>query len=224
MAVGLGHRPCRYRASGCVHRFGVDLVAPSRRTASYRPDVEVRAPDGFVGRVTPRRDQGPVDEDRVEEGSVDKATIEEATVGKVNIEKVSVEEIDVTLRSAPRDVSPGGPVLALGEVVGRGAVVGRVGWEIFAPTSVAHGFAVDATTEGAVTVAYLPQIVTGSWLLLPSLGLGLGLPVQLAPLLTSGLRFQASLALPLVGLVTWLDVLPRAPEPLRGCVALQLSL
>lgn len=206
MARAFGHRPCRFRSSGCVHRFGVGLVERAHRSDGFEHRLELVAPPGFDMEASPASGE---------------------------------PQLEVRMRSRPRHLSPGGPVLALGKVFGavprRGigasreaGLVGRVGWEAFAPARVGHALSVDVTTGGAVTLAYLPQVMTSRWLVLPSLGIGIGLPVQLAPRLTSGLRVQASVAFPVIGLVGWVDLMAPVDlardQPARGHLALQVAL
>jgi hypothetical protein len=134
------------------------------------------------------------------------------------------ERVDVVLRSSPETTSLGGPVLALGRRLGEVGTVARIGWEAFAPLWLSHAVGLDATSEGDATLAYVAQAVTGRWLFLPSLGVGLGVPLSLTAPLVAGLRAQATLAFPYVGLVGWVDVFAEPePEP-RGWLALTLSL
>jgi len=133
------------------------------------------------------------------------------------------EEVDLSLRSRPLETSPGGPLGMVAWRVGGRVVVGRVGWEAFAPAFLGHALTLEGETGGELRMAYVAQVTTDRVLVLPSLGLGLGLPVQVAPRLTSGLRLQATLAFPYVGLVTWMDLLDDR-EPVRAYIGGQLSL
>jgi hypothetical protein len=72
----------------------------------------------------------------------------------------------------------------------------RVGWEVFAPRFVAHSLAVEVDGERRVTMAFAGELVSPMVLFFPSFGLGLGLPVELAPTPIAGVRAQMSVQFP----------------------------
>lgn len=134
------------------------------------------------------------------------------------------EHVDVALRSAPQSTSPGGPLGMVAWRLGGSSVVGRVGWEAFAPTFVGHALTLEGETDGELRFAYVPQVITPSVLGFPSLGIGFGWPVRVVPRLSSGLRMQMTLAFPYVGAMAWMDLLGDERAPVRGYVGAQLSL
>lgn len=134
------------------------------------------------------------------------------------------EHVDVGLRSVPRLTSPGGPVGMVGWRLGGESVVGRVGWEAFAPTFLGHGVTLEGETDGELRFAYVPQVTTPSVLGFPSLGIGLGMPVRLVPRLATGVRVQGTLAFPYVGVIAWLDLIDDVEAPVRGYLGAQVSL
>ena len=104
----------------------------------------------------------------------------------------------------------GGVLLAIGGTVDdpRG-VSARLGYEVAAPDWLFHGVTMD--TDFSDTLVFTPTweaATRGAWFLIPSLALGLGVPVQVAPEVTAGIRAQFTLQWPFVGLVTSIDVYP----------------
>ena len=99
-----------------------------------------------------------------------------------------------------RDVKalPGGPVLGLGLGLDPApAFRMRVGWEAAAPVWLAHSLAVESDARRHAELVYDLQAVSPHGLLLgilPSAGIGVGLPVQILPVARPGVRAATSLA------------------------------
>lgn len=104
-----------------------------------------------------------------------------------------------------------GGYLAFGAVNGR--FIGRAGLEYSRGTYWLVGAAVDTAYGERVTLAVNAEAMTPSWFLLaPSFGFSVGLPVQVEPELQLGVRGTGTIHFPLVGIVLNVDHFPDAAE------------
>lgn len=130
----------------------------------------------------------------------------------------------LTLYSGREPVAPGGPLLGLGvgfEGADRVARL-RLGWEFFAPAYVGHALALELDGRRRASLALTSELMSPQFVIFPSLGLGAGPLIQLAPRPSAGVRLQASAQLPFVGVLATLDWFPAQAE-LRPAIYAQLA-
>ena len=110
----------------------------------------------------------------------------------------------------PVPIYHGGPLVGVGARAGAPAEFRmRFGYEFAAPDWLIHGLAVDTDFEERVVLTPMIDAASPSVLfILPSVGLGLGVPIRIVPEATVGMRFQGTLQWPIVGFVTSIDVYP----------------
>lgn len=84
--------------------------------------------------------------------------------------------------------------------------------------------AADTNFSGLWVVAPTIEAASDFVLILPSCGLGLGLPVRIAPHTAVGMRGQLSMMFASVGLSFGMDVFPRDSSPLQLTLLGQISL
>jgi hypothetical protein len=117
----------------------------------------------------------------------------------------------------------GGPFVGAGGRVGPAELRTRLGYEVAYPRWVLYSAAVEASFHGRTTLVPMVEVVTPDLLvLIPSLGLGAGVPVQLrdgAPTLV-GARAQVTLSFPVLSLVIPIDWYPGGAGGEQAQVAL----
>ena len=114
-----------------------------------------------------------------------------------------------------RVVQHGGPFVGIGGVPGSGDAAGfrmRFGYEMAAPWWMIESISADVDFRGRVVVTPAVEAVSGQLFFLPSMAIGLGVPVQILPTPTVGGRILATVQYPILGFVTAVDVFP-APAP-----------
>ena len=104
----------------------------------------------------------------------------------------------------------GGLLLGIGgDVSAGGGLRLRLAYELAAPRWLFYGLALDTDFERLALLTPLVEVASqGLMAVIPSAGLGLGLPIRLAPERQVGLRAQITLQWPLLGFVTSFDVFP----------------
>ncbi len=122
----------------------------------------------------------------------------------------------------------GGPMVAAGLDVGAGPRPRlRIGWEF---ATLRHWWIQSLALESdlrALTLVPTTEVASPVLLtVIPSLGLGLGVPLRIFPEVRAGVRTQLSLGWPRLSLLGTFDVYPARPgrTDLRGGVMLQLGL
>lgn len=108
----------------------------------------------------------------------------------------------------------GGPVVGLGAGLDSGTVRGRLGYEIAIPWWVIWSAAVETDFQGTTTIVPLGEVATPDLIvLIPSVGLGAGVPVQIRSGAGTyvGARMQLTVSFPVLSLVVPVDVFPGAP-------------
>ena len=117
----------------------------------------------------------------------------------------------------------GGPFVAAGGRIGPAELRTRLGYEIAYPQAVIYSAAVETSFHGRTTLVPLVEAATPDILLIiPSLGLGAGVPVQLrsgAPALV-GARVQLTVSFPVVSLVMPFDWFPGGTGSEQGQIAM----
>ena len=123
---------------------------------------------------------------------------------------------------------PGGPFVAVGLGM-RGKdrwPVLRAGYELFSTPWLVHSLAIETDFRSA-TVVPATEFASRGLFIIPSVALGAGIPVRVAPRPRAGVRVQAALSWPVFSLVAAVDSLPAAggePFALSGTLFGQLSL
>jgi len=130
----------------------------------------------------------------------------------------------IALRGAERSSAPGGPFVGAGFAWREGFHPRTtVGWAFYAPDWAEHALALDMEPGRAQLVPSVSAVSPGLSLM-PSVGLGVGLPVRWQPGLAAGARGQVSVAFPYVTLLGTLDVFPPDEAWAQPAIALALSL
>jgi hypothetical protein len=107
----------------------------------------------------------------------------------------------------------GGPLVGVGGRLDAPEFRGRLGYEVAYPWWLIYSASVETSFKGRTTIAPVVEAASpnGAYII-PSVGLGLGLPVQFASGqgARAGLRMQLTLSFPLVSVVFPVDVFPGA--------------
>jgi len=107
----------------------------------------------------------------------------------------------------------GGVQLGLGARLGDGSrFMARLGYQLAAPESLLHSLSVETDFREQLVLTPLTQYATPQIVIIPSLGLGVGVPVQVLPEARPGLRLLADLHFGPVGAVFSWDHYPRLRE------------
>ncbi|WP_249351174.1 hypothetical protein [Corallococcus exiguus] len=115
------------------------------------------------------------------------------------------EWLNVTLTKPQPWWIPGGVQLGLGARLGDGSrFMARLGYQFAAPESFLHSLSVETDFREQLVFTPLTQYATPQVLIIPSLGFGLGVPVQVLPETRPGLRLLADLHFgPLGAALSW---------------------
>lgn len=108
---------------------------------------------------------------------------------------------------------PGGVQLGVGARLGDGSrFMARLGYQLAAPESFLHSLSVETDFREQLVLTPLTQYATPQILIIPSLGLGVGVPVQVLPEARPGLRLLVDLHFGPVGVALSWDHYPRLRE------------
>jgi hypothetical protein len=115
------------------------------------------------------------------------------------------EWLNVTLTKPQPWWIPGGVQLGLGARLGDGSrFMARLGYQFAAPESFLHSLSVETDFREQLVLTPLTQYATPQVVIIPSFGLGLGVPVQVLPEARPGLRLLADLHFgPLGAALSW---------------------
>lgn len=109
----------------------------------------------------------------------------------------------------------GGPLVGFGGGLDSGTLRGRLGYEIAIPWWVIWSASVETDFQGTTTIVPLGEVATPDLIsLIPSVGLGAGVPVQMRNGAGTyvGARMQLTISFPVLSLVLPVDVFPGAPS------------
>ena len=137
--------------------------------------------------------------------------------GVARVELTSSERgswLSLSFRDVPLPIYNGGPVAAIGGVVGDDAEMrARFGYEFATPDWLVHSVSVDTDFDDHVIITPAVEAVSPHLLFIfPSFGAGLGVPVRVRPDTQLGVRAQATVSYFPVGFVMSVDVFPGADE------------
>jgi len=108
---------------------------------------------------------------------------------------------------------PGGVQLGLGARLGDGSrFMARLGYQLAAPESFLHSLSVETDFREQLVLTPLTQYATPQIVIIPSLGLGVGVPVQVLPEARPGLRLLVDLHFGPAGAALSWDHYPRLRE------------
>ncbi|WP_253899555.1 hypothetical protein [Corallococcus carmarthensis] len=115
------------------------------------------------------------------------------------------ERLNITLTKRKPWWTSGGVQLGLGARLGDGSrFMARLGYQLAAPESFLHSLSVETDFRDEVVITPLTQYATPQVVIIPSFGLGLGVPVQVLPEARLGLRLLADLHFgPLGAALSW---------------------
>ncbi|WP_245768869.1 hypothetical protein [Stigmatella aurantiaca] len=109
--------------------------------------------------------------------------------------------------------TPGGVQLGVGARLGGSSrFMARLGYQLAAPESFLHSLSVETDFREQLVLTPLTQYATPQILILPSLGLGVGVPVQVRPEARPGLRLLVDLHFGPAGAALSWDHYPRLRE------------
>ncbi|NMO16633.1 hypothetical protein HPC49_20480 [Pyxidicoccus fallax] len=134
-------------------------------------------------------------------------------VAERHLEAASAPEwLNITLTKRTRWI-PGGVQLGLGARLGADSrFMARLGYQLAAPEPLLHSLSVETDFREQLVLTPLSQYATPQIAIIPSLGLGLGVPVQVRPDVRPGLRLLADLHFgPLGAALSW-DHYPKLRE------------
>jgi hypothetical protein len=124
-------------------------------------------------------------------------------------------------------VHHGGPFLGIGGAPGAdGGFRTRLGYEVAAPSFLLYSLTADTDWNTRVVVTPMVELASPWMFIVPSFGLGVGLPVRVTPDVMVGARIQGSMHLGPLGFVTTVDLYPtllRAGSPGGSQVSLYAS-
>jgi hypothetical protein len=107
-------------------------------------------------------------------------------------------------------VLPGGPFAGIGGAFGEGGGFRlRAGYELAAPSWLLWSVTAETDAESLFVVTPLLEVASDQVLIIPSFGLGAGVPVRIEPEQAVGARLQASISFYKIGVVGSLDFFPR---------------
>lgn len=110
-------------------------------------------------------------------------------------------------------LSHGGPFLAIGSAgESEKSTRLRVGWEVARPRWLLYSLQADFDFRGRVIAAPVVSAASQWITVIPSIGLGLGVPVQVAPTVRAGLRLQFDAMIAACGFLASMDVFPDRVE------------
>jgi hypothetical protein len=180
------------------------LLFPIRTWARVGPiEIRVRYPEDwtFYGRIYATGKESPPRWATVEEdGRVEQRLATRASAGSV---------LSLGFGLPAPFVQLGGGTLALGGGMGDGGGLrAQLGWEVAAPNWVLYGVAVGSNLRDDLVVIPSIELASPMILVVPSFGIGVGVPVRLVPERAVGVRGQASAYFGPVGLVVTHDEYP----------------
>jgi hypothetical protein len=119
--------------------------------------------------------------------------------------------LELSFTREPFPIEPGGVLIGLGGAKGDfGGFRARLGYELAVPRPLLWSVSFDLDFKGTAFVSPTATLATGALWFIPSFGIGVGLPVQLAPERRVGARLQLDVMFYAVGFVTSLDLFPQA--------------
>lgn len=119
-------------------------------------------------------------------------------------------DLSIDLRDPPSPIVPGGVILGLGGSTGAfSGFRARFGYELALPRDLLWSLTLDANFKGTAFVTPTATLASPALWFIPSFGIGVGLPVQIAPERRVGARVQLDVQMYILGFVMSLDVFPR---------------
>lgn len=137
-------------------------------------------------------------------------------VHEVELDSAQVDTLELDLQLPRRTLRHGGPFVALGGALGpSGGLRARLGYEVAAPEWLLWSVTGETDFSRLLQFAAVAEAATELLLIIPSVSVGLGVPVRVLPERQVGARAQVSLQWPYVGFVASLDVFPFAADVLQ---------
>lgn len=202
--------------------FDLDyLVAPLRSWARQpRVAVSLTVPAAWTTRLhvlatgDAREVQPPVEH----QGDV--------AVSRFELDGARDEELQVSLELPKPGFFNGGVLLGVGGAFGGGTRLRlRGGYEVAAPHWWLYSLVAETDARRELLVVPAVEVATPSvMVVIPSAGAGLGVPVRVLPDVRVGVRVQASLHWPFLGLVAALDLFPGTADAVQFGLLAQLGL
>jgi hypothetical protein len=130
-------------------------------------------------------------------------------VERLTIAGGEVDELNLAIELPPRLLWNGGVLAGIGgNLDDSGGLRARFGYEIAAPEWLLISLSVDTNFRDDLVLTPTIEAATPSVLILPSLGLGVGMPVRLVEDRRVGVRVQLTVHWPILGWVTCFDIFP----------------
>lgn len=175
-------RPARWELTLACPRRGPEAASQPRRSA---PPIAASCP-------AVRRE-------------LDGATV----IERLTLAGEEVDELGLVIQLPPRILYNGGVLAGIGgNLDDSGGLRARFGYEIAAPEWLLLSLSVDTNFKDDLVLTPTIEAATPSVLILPSLGLGVGMPVRLVEERRVGVRVQLTVHWPILGWVTCFDIFP----------------
>jgi hypothetical protein len=191
------------------------LVSPIRDFASAPPiELVVVHPDDWQIELT-----GATSIRETE--SSDRVTL------RGTIDPASVSHLDIAFEMPESSFVTGGPLAAIGVTLDEGDARLRVGYEIGAPPFLVHSLALESDLDERIGAVLMTEAATPNLLfMIPSLAVGLGLPVQArrGDGVRVGARLSIGVSFPFVTVVVPFDLYPGANDAFQVALLAQVSL
>jgi hypothetical protein len=130
-------------------------------------------------------------------------------VQRLTISGETVDTLSLEIKLPPRIFWNGGVLAGIGgNLDDSGGLRARFGYEIAGPEWLLLSLSLDTNFRDDLVLAPMVEAATPSVLILPSLGLGLGMPVRLVEERRVGIRVQLTVHWPILGWVTSFDIYP----------------
>lgn len=199
-----GRHPWLHAGDASRRWYRFEYLLGPLRTWGGRPRIEVRWRWPRAWECTTGLDSAPTE-------AAGRATLRSVVT---LAEEPELDAIELYCGLPGALVEHGGPVLGFGTVTGSGAASGArgyLGWELGRDAWVL-GASVHGDLKGRATVAVTGEVATDHLLIIPSLALGVGVPVQIAPEPRLGVRGQGTLTFYPVGFSTSVDWFPASHD------------
>jgi hypothetical protein len=182
------------------------LISPIRSWGSPAPEIAVSVSYPRAWKLSVRATGGPTERPDATRANAGRRRVVES----FRVAGQSVDKLWLEIQAPPPLPFHGGPFAGVGgNLDDSGGLRARFGYEIAAPEWLLLSLAVDTNFRDDVVLAPGVEAASRSFAgIIPSVGLGLGLPVRLVEERRVGLRVQLTVHWPILGWITCFDVYP----------------
>ena len=129
---------------------------------------------------------------------------------RATIDGQAVDSVDFSVTLPPPHLFHGGPLLGLGGTLDDSRRLRvRLGYEVAAPAWLFHNLNIETDfDQELLLVPTMHATTAGVFSVIPSLSVGLGLPIRVHSRPTAGVRLELTVQWPVLGLVATFDIFP----------------